>query len=197
MGSGTTALAAFAAATLLTLAAAGMPDSAPVLDPNAVPPKGQEIPGLDDVPAHRPDIEEVGRTNVSLLTFGIARIEARLERLSRKHSAEFRIAYDAGERRIRISVLSYKMKTTDENCRKLIGIVKKDAGFSDYRWNHGSPTDYAHYFVNASAGEFAAANIDSRFDIEVTINNSFEAGEGGGLSVTDRISCKGGFAPEH
>lgn len=197
-GSGTTALAGIGAATLLALAAAGLPgspataDSHAVPDIYAVPRPGQEVPF--PTAEDGPGIEEVGRTSVSLLTFGIYRIELRLNRLSDKHPAKFRIAYDAKKRRIRISVESGKMKATDENCRNLIGIVKKDAGVFG-RMSERSPTDYAQYFVNA--GEFAA-NIDSRFDIEVIISNSFESGGAShGLTVTDRASCKDGLTGEY
>ena len=135
-----------------------------------VPPKGKEI--TFPSAAGGPGIEEVGRTNVSLLTFGIARIEMRLDRLSDTHEAEFKVGYDAKERRIRISVTSRKMKATKENCGKLIAIVQEDAGYVD--WNGESPpTRYAGFFSNAGEG---AANTDSRIDIQVTVDNSIDTG---------------------
>lgn len=152
-----------------------------------VPPKGKEL--IFPSAAGGPGIEELSRGTVSLLTFGLARIEARLDRLSDKHEAEFSVGYDAEQGRIRISVTSRKMKATEENCGKLIGIVQEDAGFID--WNGDSPpTRYAYFFVNAGDG---AANIDSRIDIQVTIDNSFDTNA---VSVTDRATCTGGLTPQ-
>lgn len=184
MGSGTTALAAIVVTTLLALAAAGMPDSAVVLDHFAVPPQGQELtfPSAADGPG----IEELSRNPVSLLTYGLARIQKRLDHLSDKHEADFSVNYDVKASRIHISVTSRNLKATQENCGKLIRIVQEDASMF-----LSNVTSYSYFFTNAGEGP---ANIDSRIDIQATVDNSFDTNA---LSITDRATCTDGlFTPQ-
>lgn len=145
------------------------------------------VPVLTFGATRKTTIDELKHSPVSLLTLGLARIETRMERLSETHDADFRASYDAATGRIRISIETRKMKTTKENCAKLIHIVRDDAQFNDFNGD-SPPTRYAFYFRNADED---VADVDKFITVEATINKSFDTGQ---LTFRDKISCSGALA---
>ena len=151
------------------------------------PPQGQEL--VFPSAAEGPSIEEVSQGTASLLTLGLARIEARLDRLSDRHQADFAVRYDAEHTLIRISISSRELEATEDNCRHLIEIVKKDAEY--FVWDdEAMPTRYAYFFVNAGED---AADIDKHIDISATIDRSVSTAS---VNVSDEITCTGDFSPQ-
>ena len=64
--------------------------------------------------------------------------------------------------------------------------MREDAN-SPIWFDEKPPTIYAYLFANAGEGP---ANIDSRIDIQVTIDNSFDTSA---VTFVDRKTCTGGI----